>query len=100
MICAILKDDRCINAVKVGEDIVVSSHMPSIPDGYWIGDYYKDGNWYHERPLTGFQILGQQLTDMQLASIAQGQRQTALELAAIEQGQKITDVELEVLKNV
>lgn len=46
------------------------------------------------------QKLGRQITDLQLASIAQGQRQTALELAAIEQGQKITDVELEALKNV
>lgn len=51
-------------------------------------------------PPTTDQLIGQQLTDMQLTSIAQGQRQTALELATIEQGQKITDVELEALKNV
>lgn len=67
-------------------------------DGASIGDVYAPPEPEHEPTET--ELLAQQLTNMQLASIAQGQRQTALELAAIEQGQKITDVELEALKNV
>lgn len=45
-------------------------------------------------------LLGQEITAMELESIAQGQKQTALELAMLEQGQYITDMELEGLKHV
>lgn len=51
-------------------------------------------------PLTEAQLLGQEITAMELESIAQGQKQTALELDLLEQGQYITDMELEGLKHV
>ena len=51
-------------------------------------------------PVTEAQLLGQEITAMELESIAQGQKQTALELAMLEQGQYITDMELEGLKHV
>lgn len=99
---AILDDARkIINIIEVEPDIAAefSAHyLGNNPLG--IGDTYPDEDLTPPVPLTETQIFSQQLTNMQLASIAQGQRQTALELAAIEQGQKITDVELEALKNV
>lgn len=49
---------------------------------------------------TEAQLLGQEITAMELESIAQGQKQTALELDLLEQGQYITDIELGGLKNV
>lgn len=49
---------------------------------------------------TEAQILGREITAMEMESIAQGQKQTALELAMLEQGQYITDMELEGLKHV
>lgn len=51
-------------------------------------------------PLTEAQLLGREITAMELESIAQGQKQTALELDLLEQGQYITDMELEGLKHV
>lgn len=99
---AILDDARkIINIIEVEPDIAAefSAHyLGNNPLG--IGDTYPDEDLTPPVPLTETQIFSQQLTNMQLASIAQGQRQTALELAVIEQGQKITDVELEALKNV
>ena len=50
--------------------------------------------------LTESQLMGQEITAMELESIAQGQKQTALELALLEQGQYITGMELEGLKHV
>lgn len=50
--------------------------------------------------LTEAQVLGREITAMELESIAQGQKQTALELSLLEQGQYITDMELEGLKHV
>lgn len=99
--------DYCIvNEDGIIENIIVAESPDVIPgmtllesyDGASIGDIYAPPEPEHEPTET--ELLAQQLTDMQLASIAQGQRQTALELATIEQGQKITDVELEALKNV
>lgn len=49
---------------------------------------------------TEAQLLGREITAMELESIAQGQKQTALELDLLEQGQYITDMELEGLKHV
>lgn len=49
---------------------------------------------------TEAQLLGQEITDLQLEQIAQGQKQTTLELDLLEQGQYITDMELEGLKHV
>lgn len=49
---------------------------------------------------TEAQILGREITDLQLEQIAQGQKQTTLELDLLEQGQYITDMELEGLKHV
>lgn len=51
-------------------------------------------------PVTEAQLLGREITAMELESIAQGQKQTALELDLLEQGQYITDMELEGLKHV
>ena len=51
-------------------------------------------------PPTETQLLGQEITAMEVESIAQGQKQTALELDLLEQGQYITDMELEGLKHV
>lgn len=51
-------------------------------------------------PPTEAQLLGQEITAMEVESIAQGQKQTALELDLLEQGQYITDMELEGLNHV
>lgn len=53
-----------------------------------------------DKTPTEAQILGQEITAMELESIAQGQKQTSMELALLEQGQYITEMELEELKNV
>lgn len=45
-------------------------------------------------------LLGQEITAMELESLAQGQKQTAMELDLLGQGQYITDIELEGLKHV
>ena len=95
----IIENGKCINAIEADETFALSLGAVEIPDGYWIGDYY-DGEWYHEKPTTEAQALGQQITDEQLERIEMGQAYTDLELALLEQGQKITDVELGVLKNV
>ena len=50
--------------------------------------------------VTEAQLLGREITAMELESIAQGQKQTTLELDLLEQGQYITDMELEGLKHV
>lgn len=49
---------------------------------------------------TEAQLLGREITAMEVESIAQGQKQTALELNLLEQGQYITEMELEGLKHV
>ena len=49
---------------------------------------------------TEAQLLGREITAMEVESIAQGQKQTALELDLLEQGQYITDMELEGLNHV
>lgn len=102
MIYAILGEDRTItNVVEVEPELAADFDAHYLGDNpLGIGDTYPDEDLTPPVPLTETQIFSQQITDLQLASIAQGQRQTALELAAIEQGQKITDVELEALKNV
>lgn len=51
-------------------------------------------------PVTEAQLLGREITAMELEGIAQGQKQTTLELDLLEQGQYITDMELEGLKHV
>ncbi|WP_122789357.1 hypothetical protein [Intestinibacillus sp. Marseille-P6563] len=99
---ATIDETRIItNIIEVEPDLAAdfdAHYLGNNPLG--IGDTYPDEDLTPPVPLTETQIFSQRLTDMQLASIAQGQRQTDLELATIEQGQKITDVELEALKNV
>ena len=51
-------------------------------------------------PATEAQLLGREITAMEVESIARGQKQTALELDLLEQGQYITDMELEGLNHV
>lgn len=99
---ATIDETRIItNIIEVEPDLAADFDAHYLGDNpFGIGDTYPDEDLTPPVPLTETQILGQQITEMQLASIAQGQRQTALELATIEQGQKITDVELEALKNV
>lgn len=95
---AILQSGKCVNVIAADGGFN-ASNVVSIPDGYWIGDYY-DGEWHHEKPTTEAQTLGQQITDEQLERIEMGQAYTDLELAMIEQGQYTTQKELEGLQNV
>ena len=70
-----------------GNDAAYQAHLDSLPPET-------------EPEPTEAQLLGQEITAMELESIAQGQKQTALELDLLEQGQYITDMELEGLKHV
>lgn len=93
-------DGFCVNAVEAEPDFAEANGLPSIPDGYWIGDYFDGSAWHHEKPPTDAQLLERKLTDLHLEAIAQGQKQTDLELAMIEQGQYTTQKELEGLQRV
>ena len=76
---AIVDENRCItNIIEVEPDIAAefSAHyLGNNPLG--IGDTYPDEDLTPPVPLTETQIFSQQLTNMQLASIAQGQRQNS-----------------------
>lgn len=93
-------DGFCVNVLEAEPDFAESNDLHPIPDGYWIGDYFDGENWYHEKPPTESQLLGQQITSLHLAQIEQGQKQTDLELAILEQGQYTTQKELEAMQSV
>lgn len=91
----ILDSNNTITNSIVLEDDADPAEFGAIADGrVWnIGDTWTP-------PATEAQLLGREITAMELESIAQGQKQTALELDLLGQGQYITDIELEGLKNV
>ena len=49
---------------------------------------------------TPLELLGQEVTDMDLAAIEQGQAITDLDLTDVEQGQNATDLELMILGGI
>ncbi|MCC2258950.1 hypothetical protein LKD74_13445 [Intestinimonas sp. CLA-AA-H199] len=91
----ILDDNNTVvNAISLDEGTDPSAFSAIADDRVFdIGD-----TWTPQ--LTESQLLGREITAMELESIAQGQKQTALELDLLEQGQYITDMELEGLKHV
>lgn len=60
---AILQSGKCVNVIAADGGFN-ASNVVSIPDGYWIGDYY-DGEWHHEKPMTETEILQAQVADLQ-----------------------------------
>lgn len=91
----ILDDNNTVvNAISLDEGTDPSAFSAIADDRVFdIGDTWTP-------PVTEAQLLGREITAMELESIAQGQKQTALELDLLEQGQYITDMELEGLKHV
>lgn len=77
-------DGFCVNALEAEPDFAESNGLIPIPDGYWMGDYFDGENWYHEKPPTEPQLLGQQITALHLAQIEQGQFATELQLQIME----------------
>lgn len=89
-----------------GEEFSASCvEAPDEVDQRWVynasdGTFSSPSDDQPKPEPTEAQLLGQEITAMELESIAQGQKQTALELDLLEQGQYITDMELEGLKHV
>lgn len=78
-----LDKNRVYNVIESDDSFASACGAIPIKDGYGIGDYY-DGEWHHEKPLTETELLGRQLTDMQLDQIEQGQFATELQLQMME----------------
>ena len=91
----ILDDNNTVVNAIVLEDGTDPTIFGAIADDrtFDIGDTWTP-------PATEAQLLGREITAMEVESIAQGQKQTALELNLLEQGQYITDMELEGLNHV
>ena len=93
-------DGFCVNAVEAEPDFAEANGLPSIPDGYWIGDYFDGSAWYHEKPPTDAQLVEQRTMDMHLDALPQGRQNTDLGLAPIARGQYTTQKELEAMQSV
>lgn len=79
-----IQNGVCVNVIEADE--LAAKHIGAIPipEGYWIGDYFDGENWSHEKLSTETELLGRQLTDLQLDQIEQGQFATELQLQMME----------------
>ena len=107
-----LTDEQAAMVVQYNGFVAITSREEEYEDGFFrtvyevTPDIEAWESWKASLPPepepepTEAQALGQQITAMELESIAQGQRQTALELDLLEQGQYITQKELEGMTHV